>query len=307
MPDLSIIIVNWNTRVLLNRCLQLVYQTVKRLDFELIVVDNASTDDSLPMLRRDYPQVRLIENRENVGFARANNQAAAIAQGRYLLLLNTDTFVHEGTVETLVEHMEQHPDTGAAGCRLFYEDGTLQRSCSAFPTISTELWQSLWLDRLFPKHPVFGKYMMTYWDLDRLQEVDCVLGACMLIRTEVVKKIGLFDEQFFMYSEEVDFCYRLKQAGWKVRFVPEATAIHIWGGSTYKVPTETFLRLYKSRVVFFRKHYGRLVTALYKLILFFSSAVRSGLGSVAYFLFRKQNVARNSKNYWMLFRSVWAF
>jgi len=272
--DLSIIIVNWNGKQLLERCLRTVYAALGALTAEVIVVDNASTDGSAAAVRAGFPQVTLVENGENVGFAAGNNQALRRAQGRYVLLLNTDAFVHPGALEALVRHMDAYPDTGAAGGRLLYEDGRLQRSCSSFPTLSTELWTCLWLDRLFPAHPVFGKYLMTYWDLDDLREVDAVLGAVMILRQTALQKVGLLDEQFFMYSEEVDLCYRLKQAGWSVRFVPDATATHLWGGSVTALKKESFLWLHKSRMLFFRKHYGRPAAALYKLILLLSSLLR---------------------------------
>ncbi len=308
MPDVSIIIVNWNTQELLLRCLEHVYDTTRQVAFEVFVVDNASSDGSVAAVRSRFPEVQLIENNENVGFARANNQAMAVVRGRFLLLLNTDAFLHPAAVKTLVAHMDAYPDTGAAGCRLFYEDGTLQRSCSAFPTVLTELWQGLWLDRLFPRHPLFGSYMMTYWNLDDLREVDAVLGACMIIRPSALKQVGPFNEQYFMYSEEIDLCYRLKQGGWKIRFVPTATATHIWGGSARQVhPAKTFLRLYESRVQFFRSHYGRLRTWLYKLVLLLGSILRVITGPIFFLLRRDQETFHRVYNYWLLLRYVWVF
>jgi len=307
MKDLSVVIVNWNTCDLLAQCLQSIYDTVSDLDFETIVVDNASSDDSVAVVRGRFPQVHIIANPRNVGFGRANNQAADLAKGRYLLLLNPDAFVHEGTVNHLVNFMDAHPDAGAAGCRLFYEDGTLQRSCAAFPTVATELWTALWLDKLFPTHPVFGKYQMTYWDMDDVREVDSLLGACLILRREAIEETGLFDEQFFMYSEEVDLCMRLKRAGWKIYFVANAEATHIWGGSARRIQTESFLRLYKSRVLFFRKHYGRFTTLLYKLVLLLGSLLRIMVGPIFFIARRDEEVIRKSRNYWLLLRFVWAF
>jgi GT2 family glycosyltransferase len=306
MTDLSIVIVNWNTRDLLARCLQAVNDTTRDLDFETIVVDNASSDDSVAMVEELYPQVRVVANSENVGFGRANNQAVSWARGRYLLLLNPDAFVHEGTVERLVGFMDAHPDAGAAGCRLFYEDGTLQRSCAAFPTVATELWAALWLDKLFPAHPVFGKYLMTYWDMGDVREVDSLLGACLILRREAIDKTGLFDEQFFMYSEEVDLCMRLKRAGWKIYFVADAEATHTWGGSARKIQAESFLRLFKSRVLFFRKHYGRSTAWLYKLVLLLRSFLRVAVGSTL-FIVRKDEQVIKFRNYRLLLRCVWTF
>jgi GT2 family glycosyltransferase len=304
MPVLSIIIVNFNAEKLILRCLQAVYETAGPLECEVIVVDNASTDQSVQAVQQNYPQVKLIRNQENVGFAKANNQAAGVARGRYLLLLNSDAFVHAGTISTLVKYMVSNPDTGAASCRLVYEDGSLQRSCYSFPTPFTELWQTLWLDRLFPRSPIFGKFRMTYWNYDTHRDVDWVMGAVIILRREVVEQEGLFDEEYFMYSEEMDLCYRLKQAGWKVSFVPEATATHLWGGTSRQNKELAFIRLYKSRVLFFRKHYGPIMTVFYKLVLYLGSLVRV-LGGTITGLFRKnQDIQRQTHNYWVLLLSL---
>lgn len=305
--DLSIIIVNWNTKDLLLRCLQSVFSTANGLDYEVIVVDNASTDDSLAAVQEYYPRVKIIQNQENVGFAKANNQAINLARGRYYLLLNTDAFVHQGTLKTLINYMDAFPKIGAAGCRLYYEDGTLQRSANAFPTLFTELWQALWLDRLFPNNQTFGKYTMSYWGLDDFREVDWVMGACMILRREAIEQVGLLDERFFMYSEEADLCYRIKHGGWIVSYIPDASATHLWGGTSRKVPSETFLRLYRSRILFFRKHYGILTTWLYKLVLLMSSLVRITGGSLANLIKKSPDLKQRTRNYWTLLLSLLAF
>lgn len=308
MPELSIIIVNWNACDLLQRCLQAVYTTAGDLDLEVLVLDNHSGDNSVALVRDRFPQARLIENQENIGFARANNQGMQLARGAYYLLLNTDAFLHAGALETMVRFMEENPETGAAGCKLFYEDGSLQRSCTSFPTLSTELWQVLWLDRLFPRHPLFGKYWMTYWNFNDSRQVDSILGACMLLRREAIDQVGMFDESYFMYSEETDLCYRLKRAGWQVRFIPHASATHIWGGTSKRIQEETtFLRLYKSRTLFFRKHYGGFVTLLYKGVLFLGSLMRVAGGLAAFLLKQNRATLRSARNYWMLLRSLRAF
>ena len=285
MLDLSVIIVNWNTSDLLAKCLRCVESTVQRVSYETWVVDNASTDGSVDMLRRDFPDVKLIANSQNVGFARANNQAMAVAAGRYVLLLNSDAFVKDNTIDEMVRFMDEHPDAGLAGCKLLYDDGRLQPSCSSFPTLATELFIAFGLDRLFPKSPIFGKYRMTDWDYRDAREVDVIMGAFMLARADAIQKVGVMDEAFFMYSEEVDWCYRFKQAGWKIYFTPEVETVHLWGGSSKAVKVETLIRLYRSRVQFFRKHYGRLTAALYKLILGLNCFVRIGPGA-AYYLLR---------------------
>mgnify|MGYP002078437655 CR=1 FL=1 len=302
--DLSIIIVSWNVRDLLERALACVSTTVRASSFEVIVVDNASDDGSVAMVRERFPEVRVIANPENVGFGRANNQGAALARGRYLLLLNPDAFVHAGTLDQLVAFMDAHPDAGAAAPRLRYEDGRLQRSVTSFPTVLTELWTTIGLDRAFPKHPVFGRYKLTYWAMDDLRPVDALMGACLLLRREVVNQVGLFDEQFFMYSEEVDLCYRIQRAGWKNYFVPSVEATHIWGGSSQRVPTQTFLRLFRSRVQFFRKHYGTTTTRLYKAVLVLAAALRVAGGPIVFALRRDAGLVSIYLNYLALLRTV---
>jgi GT2 family glycosyltransferase len=267
MLDVSIIVVNWNGRGLLARCLQCVEATVKQALYEIIVVDNASTDGSQEMVKRDFPNTRLIENTKNVGFAKANNQGMEIAQGRYLLLLNSDAFVKVGTIDTMVAFMDSHTDAGMGACKLLYEDGTVQPSCSRFPSLETEFYTAVGLEKLFPNSRIFGKYLMRYWDHNDLREVDVILGAFMLVRREVVEQIGKMDENFFMYSEEVDWCYRCKQAGWKIYATPATEAIHIWGGTSQQVKVEMLTHMYRSRVQYFRKHYGRLHALLLKGLL----------------------------------------
>jgi GT2 family glycosyltransferase len=305
MLDLSIIIVNWNTRDLLYRCIQDIYHYAGGLQYEILVVDNASSDDSVAMVQREFPQVKVIQNRENGGFSKANNIGIRQAQGRYYLLLNTDAFVHPGALETMVRFMDDHPEAGAGGCRLYYEDGSLQRSCTSFPTLATELWQALWLDRLLPRSQVFGKYWMSYWDFNDIRAVDSIMGAFMVLRREAIDEVGLLDEGYFMYSEEVDLCYRLKKAGWTVLFTPQAKATHIWGGTSKRVQKETtFLRLYESRIRFFRKHYGEIPAFLFKIILFGGSFTRVIGGLSAFILRRNEKKLRHAQNYWALLRAL---
>ncbi|MBZ0275463.1 MAG: glycosyltransferase family 2 protein [Anaerolineae bacterium] len=282
MVDVSILVVNWNTRDLLARCLRAIQDTVKQVAYEVIVVDNHSNDGSQEMVKRDFPQVRLIENQENVGFARANNQAMEAAHGRYMLLLNSDAFLGEGALDVMTAFMDSHPDAGMASCKLVYEDGSLQRSCATFPTLMTEFYIALGLDKLFPHSKTFGRYLMTDWNYDDTRPVEVIMGAFMLVRATAIEEVGMMDEGFFMYSEEVDWCYRFEDAGWKVYFHPDVQAIHIWGGSSRAVKVETLIRLYRSRVQFFRKHYGHSDAWLYKGILIFNALVRVVPGALYY-------------------------
>jgi GT2 family glycosyltransferase len=278
---LSIIIVNWNTCSLLERCLASVWKDVRIADglqVETFVVDNASTDESVSMVRTRFPQVKLIENQDNGGFARANNQAIRASQGRYVLLLNPDTEVRPSALETLIRFMDAHPDAGAAGSRLLNSDGTLQRSAHPLPTLSREFWRLFHLDALWS----YSCYRMGQWDEKEPREVEVVKGACLILRREALKQVGLLDESYFIYSEEVDLCYRLHQAGWRVYWVPQAVVMHYGGQSTRQTAGEMFIRLYQGKLFYFRKHYGRGTFRAYKLLLLFASLARLCMSPLAW-------------------------
>jgi N-acetylglucosaminyl-diphospho-decaprenol L-rhamnosyltransferase len=266
MIDLSIVIVNWNTRLLLAQCLQSIYDTVSDLDFETIVVDNASSDGSVAMVRGRFPQTRVIVNSENVGFVRANNQAIARCQGRYVLLLNSDTQVLPGSLDKTVQFMDEHPSTGIVGVQLLNPDGTFQGSHTPFPI----LWREFlilsglgrWLIRpTFPSHgPQAEK------GAQRIE--GYVGGAFLMARREAADQIGGLDERIFMYAEEVDWCYRFHQAGWEVWYLPQAPIIHYGGQSSKKRHERMEAELYRSRVYFFRKHYGRAAAFCLKALIY---------------------------------------
>ncbi len=282
MFDVSVIVVNWNAQALLAKCLRHVYDTVQRASYEVIVVDNNSSDGSQDMVRRDFPEAILIANSDNRGFAAANNQGIAISQGRYVLLLNSDAFVEDDTVDAMVAFLDARPEAGMAACRLLYEDRSLQRSCSRFPTLETEFYTAVGLEKLFPHHRVFGKYLLGDWDYDDIRAVDVIMGAFMLVRREAIAQVGAMDEGYFMYSEEVDWCYRFRQAGWQIWFNPQAQAVHLWGGTSKQVRWEMFIELYRSRLRFFRRSYGAPSAFLLKLILGVNCLVRIVPGALYY-------------------------
>ena len=282
MLDVSILIVNWNGKDLLTRCIQAVQETVKQVSYEIIVIDNNSSDGSQAMLRADYPDVVLIENADNTGFAHANNQGMEIAQGRYMLLLNSDAFVEDNTIDSMVAFMDAHLEAGMSGCKLLYEDRRLQPSAYSFPTLATELYFALQLNALFPKSREFGKFAMTWWDFNDVREVDAIMGAFMLVRREAVAQVGMMDTGYFMYSEEIDWCYRFRQQGWRILYNPDVVAVHLWGGSSQRVRQEMLIQLYRSKVRFFRKHYGPLSATLLKGIIGFGALLRVGPGALVY-------------------------
>lgn len=255
MIQLSIAIVNWNTRDLLLDALASLYQTPPRLDYEVIVVDNASYDGSAAAVAEHYPQVRLIANAENAGYAQGNNQAMKSAQAPYILLLNPDVIVKAGSLERAVAFMEAHPDAGALGIRQIHPDGSLQRSVRGFPTPLAVLWELLGLSKLFPQSRLFGAYRMTWFDYAHVAEVDQPMGTFLLIRRTVLDQIGLLDEAFPIFFNEVDWCLRCKRAGWKIYFTPEVEIIHYGGSSTAQVGAAMAWESRRGLLHFYAKHY----------------------------------------------------
>ncbi len=244
MLTLSIIIVNWNTRNLLAQCLDSIRQTSGDLPVEVIVVDNASTDGSQTMLQQSYPEARLLANSQNVGFARANNQAIAVAQGRYFLLLNSDTIVLPQALARLVSFANQQNDAGIVGGKLLNSDGSLQESWASFPTFWSEM-----LGRNFRTKQMATSRPLSY-------KVDWVGGACLLARPTAIAQAGGLDESFFMYAEETDWCFQMRRHGWQVYYLPEAEVIHLGGGSASRSSAGQLIRLYQSKIHFFSKNYG---------------------------------------------------
>ena len=271
--DLSIVIVNWNTRDLLAQCLESVYAHAPDGDFEVFVVDNASTDGSAQAVRERFPQVQLVENTENAGFARANNQAIRASSGRYMLLLNSDTRVLPKTLRTMVQFMDDRPQVGIASCKVLSADGTFRAAGADFLTLRSEFAHFTGLASLVRG----GRWANRpgYRDFPATREVDWVGGACLMIRRETVEQIGLLDENYFMYCEDMDWCYRARQHGWKVYYLPQAQIIHHGQQSSRQAEVPMLAEMYRSRVQFFRKHYGSRHANCLKLIVTASVAVKS--------------------------------
>jgi len=261
--DLSIIIVSWNTRELLARCLESVHDTAQGLALEVFVVDNASTDGSATMVRERFPQVQLIENSENVGFARANNQAIRQSRGSCLLLLNSDTEVKPGALRILLDFMDAHSQAGAAGARLLNSDGTLQPSCHPMLTPWREAWRLLFLERVWPR----ATYPMHRWDPTSPHPVEVIKGACLMLRRQALDQVGLMDPRYFMYTEEMDLCHRLSKAGWALYWVPSAQVVHHGASSTDQVAGRMYVELYRSKVQFHRKTGGKSRARLFKVLI----------------------------------------
>ncbi|MEW6328442.1 MAG: glycosyltransferase family 2 protein [Thermodesulfobacteriota bacterium] len=257
--DISIIIVNWNTKDLLRNCLNSIYGTVQGIALEIIVVDNASHDGSTAMLREEFPQVTIIENNTNRGFGAANNQAISIMKGRYALLLNTDTILTEGAVYELFSFMEAHPDAAMACGQLLNADGSKQNSIANFPTLPTLLFNTPLLEYLFPK-----RYPSKRYDYKEPIEVDSGIGACLLVRKQAIDEVGMFDERYFFFFEETDWALHMKNAGWEIYYVPSAFIYHLQGQSIGR-DVRSRIEFYRSRYQFFRKWRSR---GYYQLIFF---------------------------------------
>jgi len=247
--DLSIVIVNWNTKDLLPQCLKSFDQASDRLKMEVFVVDNGSVDRSVELVREKFPEVIVIQNPMNLGFAKANNQAMKRSKGKYILLLNPDTQVKHVAIERLLSFMDTHLDSGMAGAQLLNSDGSKQNSIANFPSLATELLNKSLLRWFFPK--IFpGKER----NISEPIEVDSIIGACMMVRREAMEQVGLLDEDYFLFLEETDWCYRMKKAGWKVYHVPQAEVYHFKGKSAEKDKKRAKVEYYRSRYQFFKKH-----------------------------------------------------
>jgi len=253
--DLSVIIVNWNTRDLLKLCLESIPAKTRRIFYEIIVIDNASSDGSAEMVERDFPEVRLIKNKENRGFGRANNQGLSGAKGKYILFLNSDVAVNEGCLDELFDFMEKNPSVGASSCQLTFPDGSLQHSCRTFPTFKVFFLMLLGFRQLFPRMKMFRDYLMLDWDHGDVREVDQIMGSFMLVRKDVLDGIGSFDERYWMYFEEVDLCLRMKKAGWKIVHYPYVSAIHFLSRSSQQWEKRKRVREFQTSMLkYFRKN-----------------------------------------------------
>lgn len=277
--NLSIIIVNWNTKNLLEKCLESVYKETKDLDFEVFVVDNGSKDGSSEMVEKKFPQVNLIKNRFNVGFAKANNQAIRKSRGEYILLLNPDTIILGNTLKKMVDFLENHPQVGILGPKIINPDGSLQPSSRTFPTLMSQILILLKLHNFFPWLPPIKKYYMLNWDHSETREVDQVMGSCFMIRKKLIDKIGLLDENYWIWFEEVDFCKRAKIAGWEIWFLSDVSIIHHKARAFEQVsPIKKQIQLDRSMLRYFKKFHSKpayfILLSLCPLSIFLASLVQ---------------------------------
>lgn len=294
--DLSIIILNWNTRDLLEKCLRSLECPQQGVAVEVIVVDNASEDDSREMVAREFPQFRLIFNKKNLGFGAGNNVAIPQSKGRYVMFLNSDTVVMSGALSALVRYGDEHPDIGVLGPKLLNGDGSLQYSCRRFPNLAAGFFRNTPLGRLFPNNRFASDYLMQDWDHATPRDVDWVSGAALMVRREVLDVIGGFDEDYYMYCEDVDLCRRAgnvplpasTSAGmepgqtaasgertWRVVYFPDAQIYHLIGKSSDKAPTRMTYEFHRSQYLFYKKHYRRTTPLLLRPLIPLGIALRA--------------------------------
>ncbi len=302
---LSISLVNTNNKLLLGACLRSLQAVREEVPFEIILVDNVSTDGSAEMVRTEFPEVQLLVNEARRGFGANHNQAINKATGEYILVLNEDTIVKPGALKAMCDYLDRDASSAAVGCRLENPDGSLQRSCYKFPSPGRALAENLLLVAAFPSSSLWGDYRS--WDHNESRYVDFVSGAAIMVRRKVVEQIGAFDERFFIYAEETDWCYRMHRAGWKVAFTPSGTIVHYGGQSSVKVKDKQFSEFNRSALKYMRKHYGLSGAFSQVGTMLIGSLVRIPLWSLVYLTSsQKRESARAKVSLWwkMLFWAI---
>jgi GT2 family glycosyltransferase len=267
---LSIIIVTWNSEEFIKNCLKSIFETKGTIELEAIVVDNASEDRTVKMIKGFEPGVKLISNQKNSGYARGNNQGIEIAQGEYILLLNPDVELKDNSLKLMLRFLQEHKEIDGLGPQLLNKDGSIQASCREFPDFSILLWEVTGLSSFFPQSKIFGRWRMGYFDFKSTREVDQPMGSCLLLRREILRKVGTFDEGFPIFFNDVDLCYRIKKNGGVLYFYPQAKAFHYKGGSTQKAKPKMILSSHSSFFRFLNK-YKR--GALNRILIYLSGVV----------------------------------
>lgn len=277
MIDVSIVIVSWNTRDLLYECLTSLKAETQSVQWEAIVIDNCSVDGSAAMIRESFPWARMIVNVCNRGFAAANNQGIEVSCGRYVLLLNPDTVILDGAVEKSVAYMDVHSDVGVLGCQVLEAKDRIQPTCFMFPSPMNLVLVYTGLSDLFSRSRVFGRAHMSWWDRNVERDVDVVSGMFMLVRSKAIREVGLMDEDYFVYGEEADWCFRFQNAGWRRVFAPIAQIIHCDGGgkSTIQLRASMYVQMQKSLLIFMRKHRGVVNWLIAKVVIIAAMMARS--------------------------------
>lgn len=307
--DVSIVVVSWNVKDLLRRSLASVITSLgcgtgRQLSCQLIVVDNASSDGSVEMLGEEFPQIHLVANSENVGFTRGNNQGIALSDGRYVLLLNPDTEVVGDALGEMVAYMDAHQRVGALGPQLLYPDGQVQSSRRRFPDLRTAYVESTFIQPWFADSRILRRYYVLDALDDEILAVDWLVGACLLLRREALEEVGTLDERFFMYSEELDWCYRANKAGWEVVYLPTARVVHHVGKSSEQVLPVRHAQFQRSKVLFFKKHHGDWMGETLRLFLLLTYLWQTMVEALKWLVGHKRALRRQRVDaYWQVLRS----
>lgn len=280
--DLSVVIVNWNTKEILSECLQSLTLDTSLQMAEIILVDNASSDGSPVMVKERFPHVKLICNDQNLGFAKANNIGIRLSTGRYICLVNSDVIVLKDCFNSMLAYMDEHPEIGMLGPKILNPDRTLQPSCMGFPTLWNMFCRALALDKLFPGSKLFGGRLMNFWAHDTVSSAEVLNGCFLMVRREALEQVGLLDENFFFYGEDIDWCKRFHDAGWNVMFSPSAEAIHYGGASSSSAPIRFYIEMQRADLQYWKKHHGMPSWILYVSISCLHHALRFIGQSVSY-------------------------
>lgn len=279
---LSIVIPTYNAHEWIEQCLDSIRLHHPTCEYEIIAVDDLSTDDTVAIVREKFPDVRLFSNERNLGFGKTVNVGLRAATGEYILVLNNDTWMHAGALDAMIGHLDHHPDTGIVGPRVLNGNGAIQEQCRRrVPTPSAALLYFTGLARLFPKNPKIAGYLMTAADEHSMTEVDAVSGACLMVRRAVVDQIHGFDEEYYLYGEDMDFCWRAKLAGWKVCYDPAGTITHFGGqGGTGKKRVYATIEWHRAMWIFYRKHRAPKVSMPERALVYSGIALKGALAVV---------------------------
>lgn len=270
----SIVIVTWNAKRIVQKCLQSLVQHTKNFNTEIIIVDNASSDGTPQVIREQFPQAKLVQSDTNLGFAKANNIGIALSTGKYIYLINSDVVVPEGCLEEMLRYMEQHPDIGMLGPKMVLPDGSIGQSCMRFPTVWNWFCRALALDSMFKGSSVFGDFLMTGFKYDRVADVDALSGWFWMVRREAMEQVGLLDERFFMYGEDIDWPKRFHQAGWRVVFYPGAEAVHYCAASSSQEPARFYLEMNRANIQYCQRYHNWFAVVVFWFTMWLHEVIR---------------------------------